>query len=82
MLANLQFWSFFSLRSDWFVFLNLPFVIHSNRKTLSARNGRRVLAQNFWLIIYLVKTERRIRDFDATEKRDSAHSRFSLLVFP
>ena len=28
MIATLQFWSFFSLRSDWFVSLNLFFVIH------------------------------------------------------
>ena len=32
MIANLQFWSLFSLRSDWFHFLNLPFVIHSHTK--------------------------------------------------
>ena len=28
--ANLQFWSFFSLRSGWFNFLTLFFVIHEN----------------------------------------------------
>ena len=29
-IANLQFWSFFSLRSGWFNFLTLFFVIHEN----------------------------------------------------
>ena len=32
MIANLQFWSFFSLRSGWFDLLNLFFVIHSQEK--------------------------------------------------
>ena len=37
MLANLQFWSFFSLRSGWFAFLNLYFVIHSKSRQLNLR---------------------------------------------